>query len=350
MKKILAVLLAMMMLCSLLTACRQSSDTTASEPAPASDDANNSAEETAASASPFKIGFIVSDASSGFWKEVLESFEKACSESGVEMTYQIVTDSAGMRSAYDSMVAQQCDIIVDGYASEEIALAYAEEAVDSGIPFLAVSFNCPVEGVWSYGTSNDGLGEFFGNFAAEAVSKEWDGKIDLIVTANAYTAVPAMASRTDKAVETLASIPGYEYVKDVEWVTIDTGLDTSTIGANTASMLTSHPDAKNILYIVCTDAFCPTIVNTIEDAGASDRVLMLSCDCTETYIAYAKEHAASGEYATWYGSIDLDTATYGYKLLDKVFAIMNGENPEAYTEHSGVMVTSANINDFYGDD
>ena len=113
-------------------------------------------------------------------------------------------------------------------------------------------------------------------------------------------------------------------------------------------MLTSHPDAKNILYIVCTDAFCPTIVNAIEDAGASDRVLMLSCDCTETYIAYAKEHAASGEYAPWYGSIDLDTATYGYKLLDKVFAIMNGENPEAYTEHSGVMVTSANINDFYG--
>ena len=60
---------------------------------------------------------------------------------------------------------------------------------------------------------------------------------------------------------------------------------------------------------------------------------MLSCDCTETYIAYAKEHAASGEYAPWYGSIDLDTASYGYKLLDKVFAIMNGENPEAYTGH-----------------
>lgn len=332
MKKTLALLLALAMLCTMLVGC-------SNKPADDPDDDDSGS---------FKIGFIVSDASSGFWKEVLDSFTKACDEAGVEMTYQIVNDSAGMRSAYDSMVAQQCDIIVDGYASEEIALAYAEEAVDSGMPFMAVSFNCPVEGVWSYGTSNDGLGEFFGNYAAEAVSAEWEGKIDLIVTANAYTAVPAMASRTDKAIDTLAAIPGYEYIKDVEWVTIDTGLDTSTIGASTASMLTSHPDAKNILYLVCTDAFCPTIVNAVKDANASERVMMLSCDCTETYIEYAKEHAASGEWATWYGSIDLNTATYGYKLLDKVTAIMNGENPEAYTEHSGVMVTSANINDYYG--
>ena len=89
-----------------------------------------------------------------------------------------------------------------------------EEAVASGIPFLAVAFNCPVEGAYSYGTSNDGLGQFFGTFAAEAVAEEWDGKIDLIITANAYNAVPAMASRTDKAVETLIATPGYEYIAD----------------------------------------------------------------------------------------------------------------------------------------
>lgn len=171
MKKTLAMLLAIMMLCALMAGCGQSNQPAASSAASEAAAENNGASEEATS---FKVGFIVSDASSGFWKEVLESFEKACDEAGVEMTYQIVADSAGMRSAYDSMVAQQCDIIVDGYASEEIALAYAEEAVESGMPFLAVSFNCPVEGVWSYGTSNEGLGEFFGNCAAEAVTKEWE--------------------------------------------------------------------------------------------------------------------------------------------------------------------------------
>ena len=75
---------------------------------------------------------------------------------------------------------------------------------------------------------------------------------------------------------------------------------------------------------------------------------MLSSDCTTTYIAYAKEAAASSEWSPWYGSLDLQTATYGNKLLAKALAILNGENPEPYTEHSGVMVTKYNINDFYG--
>lgn len=292
----------------------------------------------------FKIGYISSDASSGFWKEVLESFTKACDEAGVEMTYQIVSDSAGMRSAYDSMVAQQVDIIVNGYASEEIAVAYAEEAVESSMPMLCVSFNCPVEGVYSYGTSNEGLGQSIGTFAIDALKTEWEGKCDLIITCNAYTAVPAMASRTDAAAEMLQA---GDY-KDTEWVTIDTGLDTSTIGANISAALTSHPDAQNILVVVCTDAFCPTIVNAIADAGATDKVMMLSCDCTQTYVDYAKEHNTSGEWPAWYGSINLDTSTYGYKLFDKVNAILSGEDTEVYTEHSGVMVTTANVLDYYG--
>lgn len=349
MKKTLAMLLALTMLfCLVLTGC--GSEKAPETAAPAASEAPADAPTEPAEETPsFKIGYITSDPSDGFWKEVLESFTAACDEKGIEMIYQIAKDSAGMRSAYDSLLTQQCDIIVDGFSIEEVANAYAEEAVASGIPFLAVAFNCPVEGAYSYGTSNDGLGQFFGTFAAEAVAEEWDGKIDLIITANAYNAVPAMASRTDKAVEALIATPGYEYIADVEWVKIDTGLDTSTIGANTAAVLTSHPDAKNILYITCTDTFSPVISNAVADAGRSDQVMLLSCDCTATYIAHAKEAAASGEWSTWYGSIDLQTSTYGYKLLDKVMAIMNGENPEAYTEHSGVMVTAANVNEFYPD-
>ena len=193
MKKTLALLLAAAMLFTVLLAgCGGNSQDTPAPKAADAPAADAPAEEPADVPASFKIGYITSDPSDGFWKEVLESFQAACADAGVEMVYQIAKDSAGMRSAYDSLVAQQVDIMVDGYASEEIALAYAEEAVDTGMPFMAVSFNCPVEGVWSYGTSNDGLGEFFGNFAAEAVKEEWDGQVDLIVTANAYTAVPAM--------------------------------------------------------------------------------------------------------------------------------------------------------------
>lgn len=333
-RKVSMLLVLAMALCLLLAGC----NTTAAQPTPPADDGADS----------YKIGFLVSDPSQGFWKEVLDSFQKACDENGHELAYIVVQDSAGMRSAYDSLVAQQCDIIVDGYAIEEVANSYAEEAVANGVPFMAVSFNCPVEGVYSYGTSNEGLGEFFGVCAADAVKAEWDGKIDLIVTGNAYTAVPAMAARTDKAVETLISTPGYEYLKDVEWVKLDCGTDFASLGSKTAAMLTSHPDAKNILYVVATDTLMPTIVTAVQDAGAEERVMMFSCDCTDTFKDFARETAAGGNtFGTWYGSIDLQTSTYGNKLLDKICSIMAGENPEAYTEHSGVMVTAANVNEYY---
>ena len=137
---------------------------------------------------------------------------------------------------------------------------------------------------------------------------------------------------------------GYD---DVEWVQIDTGMDTSTIGASMSATLLAHPDAKNIVIFVATDAFCPTIVNVLEDSGFTDKVIMISSDCTVPFQTYAKEHAASGEWPAWYGSLDLQTATYGYKLLDEVIAIMNGEDVPPVTLHSGVIVTADNVNEYF---
>ena len=74
MKKTLAMLLTIMMLCALMAGCGQSNQPAASSAASEAAAENNGASEEATS---FKVGFIVSDASSGFWKEVLESFEKA---------------------------------------------------------------------------------------------------------------------------------------------------------------------------------------------------------------------------------------------------------------------------------
>ena len=98
----------------------------------------------------YKIGYITSDPSDGFWKEVLESFQAACNEKEQELSYQIVEDATEMKSAFDSLIAQDVDIIVDGFAVEEVAISFAEEAVEMGMPFLTVAFNCEVDGVYSY--------------------------------------------------------------------------------------------------------------------------------------------------------------------------------------------------------
>jgi ABC-type sugar transport system substrate-binding protein len=304
---------------------------------------DNSGETVKESGKRIKVGFIVSDPSQGFWKEVLESLQAACEDNDVDFTYQIVKDSAQMRFAFDSLIAQQVDIILDGYALEEIAVAYAEEAVDKGIPFLGVAFKSPVEGAYSYGTSNEGLGEQLGKSAIEFIKKEWNGKVDLIITANAYTAVPAMASRTDRAAELILE----EFGSDIEWVKLDAEHDFTSFGSKTANTLTAHPGAKNIIYFACTDTVVPNIITAIEDAGFEEKVMLLSVDCTDTFKNYARETAKLGKYRPWYGSTDLDTATYGYKLLDKVFRILDGTEKDYYTEHTGVMITADNIDEHY---
>ena len=291
----------------------------------------------------FKVGYISADPSSGFWKEVLESLEAACKEKGIEFAYQIAKDTAAKRSAYDSLLTQGCDIIVDGYGDTNVVLGYADEAVEAGVPFVSVACIVDeVEGAYSYGTPDTHIGEIFGNFALNAIQEEWDGALDLIITCNIYT-YPVIIPRTDNGVQVLKD-NGYD---DVEWVQIDTGMDTSTIGASMSATLLAHPDAKNIVIFVATDAFCPTIVNVLEDSGFTDKVIMISSDCTEPFQNYAKEHHASGEWPAWYGSLDLQTSTYGYKLLDKVIAIMNGEDVPAVTLHSGVIVTADNVNDYF---
>lgn len=84
MKKRISMLVAIaLMLCVFLSGCGSSdADPTTSDAADGSD-------------AGYKIGYITSDPSDGFWKEVLESFTAACEEQGVEMVYQIAKDSAG---------------------------------------------------------------------------------------------------------------------------------------------------------------------------------------------------------------------------------------------------------------
>lgn len=348
MKKLLSVLLVVLM--CFLCACAKPTATppATNEAAPA--DTGAAAEPAPeAPAKKIKIGYVTSDPSDGFWKEVLESFQAACEEKGVEMTYQIVKDSAGMRSSFDSLRAQGIDILVDGYSIEEVAASFAEESVELGLPFMGVAFNCPVEGVYSYGTSNKSMGDMFGRAAYEWINKQWGGEVDLIVLASAFTLVPAMDPRVTQTVDTLKEL-GMN-LDNVEVVQLDMETDVTSVNKKTMDIITSHPNAQKILYIAATDNFIPFAMSAIEQANAQDRFMIFSSDNGERAKEYFKETAALGSQAgrPWIGSLDLQTATYGYKMLDKVLAILNGETVEPYTEHVPTMITAENVNEFYPD-
>ena len=118
MKKWLAMLLASAMTLS-LAAC---GGTLSNDPPAKTENPGTSAPDKPEDAKAYKIGYLTPDTSSGFYQEVLASLQAACGEAGYELVYDIVADATEMRSAYDTLILQDVDFILEGYSTREVAL------------------------------------------------------------------------------------------------------------------------------------------------------------------------------------------------------------------------------------
>ncbi|MDE7221129.1 MAG: substrate-binding domain-containing protein [Oscillospiraceae bacterium] len=348
MKKWLALLLAGIMTLS-LAACggTPSNEPSNSNPSAPADNNENNEPNADSEKKTYKIGYLTPDTSSGFYQEVLASLQAACTEAGHELVYDIVSDATEMRSAYDTLLLQNVDFILEGYSTREVAIPYVEEAVSSGIPIMTMCFDSGVEGAYAYGTSDQGMGIQFGETAKDIIENKWAGQIpDLIVLISAFSLIPSMDIRVTQTVDTLTE--AYPEVANVEVVKVDYQGSYDTVYQQAVDTFTAHPDAQRVLMVGAADSLCSYVISAIEVSEMEDKCYLISSDYSENFQNYVQETLAAGQDRPWYGSLDLETSTYGYKVLDKIEQILAGTCSEVYTEHVPVMVTSDNYTELRG--
>ena len=348
MKKWLALLLAGVMLLS-LAACggKTSDEPSGSNPSTPADSSGTDQPGETNEKKTYKIGYLTPDTSSGFYQEVLASLQAACAEAGHELVYDIVADATEMRSAYDTLILQNVDFILEGYSTREVAIPYVEEAVSSGVPIMTMCFDSGVEGAYAYGTSDQGMGIQFGETAKDIIENKWGGQLpDLIVLVSAFSLIPSMDIRVTQTVDTLAET--YPGVADVEVVKVDYQGSYDTVYQQAMDTFTAHPDAQRVLMVGAADSLCSYVISAIEVSGMEDKCYLISSDYSENFQNYVKETLAGGTERPWYGSLDLETSTYGYKVLNKIEQILAGTCEEVYTEHVPIMVTSDNYTELRG--
>lgn len=345
MKKWLALLLAGAMALSLAACGKTPPDEHPDSKPGTAADANEPG--VADDSKTYKIGYLTPDTSSGFYQEVLASLQAACTEAGHELVYDIVADATEMRSAYDTLVLQNVDFILEGYSTREVAIPYVEEAVSSGIPIMTMCFDSGVEGAYAYGTSDQGMGVQFGETAKDIIENKWNGQLpDLIVLISAFSLIPSMDIRVTQTVDTLAET--YPDIRNVEVVKVDYQGSYDTVYQQAVDTFTAHPDAQRVLMVGAADSLCSYVISAIEVSDMEDKCYLISSDYSENFQNYVRETLEAGTERPWYGSLDLETSTYGYKVLDKIEQILAGTCNEIYTEHIPIMVTSDNYTELRG--
>ncbi|MBR2672443.1 MAG: sugar ABC transporter substrate-binding protein [Oscillospiraceae bacterium] len=323
MKKAILTLLAVVLVVSMFVGCGSSANPESA--APASDGGSTTEPE----AKVIKVGYYGISPNSGFFKELYENIKAACDERGWEIE-EVFTDydPQKMRAAYDQFKLKECDVIIDANAVQDVIRPFAEEALADGIPYLSLWVALD-EPMYTFGTSNAGMGKAVGTFIGERVNEEWGGEVDGIILVGTFDSAPAITERLTTAVPAFEEVTGHK-VDNVIQIAAVSG-DTAKTYQLVSTALTTNPGH---LVIFCqTDDIANATFSAVEDAGRSEDVMGTGSDCIEIALEYFKRQVDSNNMTCpWRGSIYLNTKRYAPMILDLCQSIIDGTATEYAVE------------------
>lgn len=296
----------------------------------------------------FKIGYTVLGNATNFFVNVNNGIVAACEEKGVELAWTINDrDASKMKTAIDTYVMQGADIIVDFTVLGETGTAIAAELAKDQIPMLSV--DCVYDGAFFFGVDNAGAGKTIGEFTAEWVKANWEGKLD---------AVQVLYNEANgESVKQRVSC-GAQVLTDESLVTEDavtytninssgaTTTDVSYVRSLVVDYLTAHPTQKHIVIIAQTDEQATAANAAVLSSDRVEDVVIVSHNCDAAVVAMLQEQAGA-----IIGTVNYNSAGYGEQIVDACAAILAaqkaGETLDWNFYNKVYVVSRDNVWDYY---
>lgn len=298
----------------------------------------------------FNVGFSSLGNYNAFWVTANESIVNAAADKGIELHWTIDDrDAAKMKTAIDTFVLQEVDIIVDGTVLAETGTAIAAELAREGIPMLSI--DCYYEGAYFFGINNADVGTTIGKFAKDWIDTNWEGQLDQIQVLFNEANGEENKLRCSNAANLLMD-ENYIDEANVIYTNINssgaTVTDVSYVRSLVVDYLTAHPDDHHILIIAQTDDQGTAANSAVIQSGREDDVIITSINADAAVVKMLQEKSGC-----IIGSFNANPKGYGPQIMDACAKILaaekNGEEIDKVFTNSGIVVGRDNVWELYPD-
>ncbi|MCL4415543.1 MAG: sugar ABC transporter substrate-binding protein [Actinobacteria bacterium] len=233
--------------------------------------AQTTSAETTAAAQSYKIGITLWTTADTFTVQMGDGWTKAIKDAG---STSVTLNNEGGKEVDNTrnLISQGVDAAVMCYWDPNLAKTSIDLLKEKNIPIFSIDI--PMPGTVFLGVNNYDVGTKAGSFLADWVTKNWDGKVDLVIDINSPTEGPIVAQRFQGQEDgffkkiTSYSVDKVERQDGGGWAD----------GALKAirPLLAKHPDAKNIVVFVENDPCAQAIMTALQEAGKSENAVLMT--------------------------------------------------------------------------
>ncbi len=352
-KRLFFALVSIALVFTMLAACSPSASTSPSENASAGESVGTSAGETASEstseAPALKIGCLNRTETEEVHIVFAEGLRAACEEAGVELLYNTPggDDQTAIRSAFDSFITQDCNVIVDFLSSQEISETLASDAQKAGVYYFGVDATLE-NGSYFYGLSNGEAGEKLGTYLVDYVANQMGGQCDLVILMDSPSHGPDVAKRTEVPKQMLMeAYPDMITDETVQYLSLS-NYELSDVKQKTTDFFTLHSDAQHVLMISFSSYFNDAVFPASMATGFDDRLNYFSYDGLKASQQVLKDESA-GTASILKGEVCSNFTQYGYDIVALAQKLVAGETIDELNYVESFVLTPDNVNEKFPD-
>jgi len=225
--------------------------------------------ETAAEAQKYKIGITLWTTSDTFTVQMGDGWTKVIKDAGSE---SVTLSNEGGKEVDNTrnLISQGVDAAVMCYWDPNLAKTSIDLFNEKKIPVFSIDI--PMPGTVFLGVNNYDVGTKAGNFMADWVIKNWDGKVDLVIDINSPTEGPIVAQRFQGQED--AFLKKINYSADKVERQDGGGWADGALKA-IRPILAKYSNAKKIAIFNESDACTQGIKTALEEAGKTENAIIM---------------------------------------------------------------------------